>query len=185
MSNIYHIFHPLSIPKRKNPEITSGFSRLSWSVFYFLNRSTFQMDRVIDYVNPVYEDFVPVMEGAYPEDYRKHIDAGEIELTEEVLDTLLEYHALQIASGKSNDIRPVLNEIYESIFRTVLIQQKSIYRDNAKGVMGILAGSRTNLSEAFLKEYGGLLFSYGDYYHNEIPFTNHDVTLHKLKEADA
>ena len=151
----------------------------------FLNHCTFNMDRVIDYVNPIYEDFVPAVEGEFPEDYRKHIDAGEIDLTEEVLDTLLEYHSLQLAAGKTNDIRPILNEMYESIFRAVVVSQKATYKDNAKGVMGILSGARTNLSEIFLREYGELLFSYGDYYHNEIPFTTHDATLHKLKEADA
>lgn len=151
----------------------------------FLSNCTFHMDRVIDYVNPIYEDYVPAIEGEFPEDYRKRIDAGEIELTEETLDTLLEYHKLQIEAGKPNDIRPILNEMYESICRAVVISQKATYRDNAKGVMGILSGARTNLSEPFLKEYGELLFSYGDFYHNEIPFTTHDVTLHKIKEADA
>ena len=150
-----------------------------------ISNCTFSMDRVIDYINPAYENYTPLFEGDYPEDYRRHIDAGQVELTEEVLDVLLEYHDLQIAAGKSNDIRPLLNQMYESVFRAVLIEQRSTYLNNAKGVMSLLDAGRTNLSESYLLENGKILFAYGDYYHNEITYTAHDATLHKIKEADA
>lgn len=155
------------------------------SILPKLNGCTFTMDRVIDYVNPAYENYVPLFDGDYPPDYRRHIDAGEVDLTADVLEILLEYHALQLAAGKANDIRPLLNEMYESVLRTVVVDQKTTYRDNARGVMSLLSSARTNLSEPYLIENGSLLFSYGDYYKNEIPFTTHDITLHKIKDADA
>lgn len=146
---------------------------------------TFTMDRVIDYINPAYENYTPLFEGDYPEDYRRHIDAGQVELTQDVLNILLEYHSLQTTAGKPNDIRPLLNQMYESVFRAVLVDQKMTYVNNARGVMSLLEAGRTNLTESFLLENGNVLFAYGDYYHNEIVYTAHDATLHKIKEADA
>lgn len=149
-----------------------------------MDKCTFTMDRVIDYVNPKYENYVPLSEIDYPEDYYRHLDAGEVELNELAVETLLEYYRLQTAAGKSIEISNLLINMYESAIRAIVIDQKEIFRSNAKGLMSVLKEVDTNISEEFLKEHAEKLFHYGDYYLNEISYTSYDVTLPKIKDAD-
>lgn len=144
----------------------------------------FLVAQEIHYVNPIYAEVTFAPGAAYPTDYYKHVDAGEITLTKDTLATLQEHYGLCDGTDGHISYDALLSDLFSSLLGQLMTEQKTVMLSDRARYAAVFSGASTNLDAAFLAEWGDLLMKYNDYQKVEIPYTSRDATLRAFKEAD-
>ncbi len=144
----------------------------------------FLIEKEINYVNPIYADQVFEPGTAYPTDYWKHVDAGEITLDSEKLATLREHYSLCDGSDGHETYDALADKMLTSLWLQVRTEQKTVLMSDSARFAAALSGMKTNMDQAFLEQWGTLLMKYTEYRAVPIEYTTRDATLKAFKEAD-
>lgn len=151
------------------------------SLVSMMNGAYFNLDFDVKYVNPKYENFVPVEGEGNPEDYYIFIPAGRVNLDADTLKKLLDYNPNLDGSE--------YNTLYLNICKQLAVQFFSTQANNVKNaskLSNFLADTRTNMKQSDVSKYLDVIFKYNTYQRKEIdyPSRNWQNAVKIIREAD-
>ncbi len=149
-----------------------------------LSQPHFLIPQEINYVNPIYAGITEFPGGKVPADYWKHVDAGNITMTGEVLAILREHYESCDGSDGHGSYAALANSMLNSFMDQLMTEQRTVMLADPERFAAALSGMNTNMDAAFLAEWGKLLMKYESYKKVEITYTTRDATLKALKDAD-
>ena len=149
-----------------------------------MSRPHFLIPQEINYVNPIYAGVTDFPGGKVPADYWKHVDAGNITMTGDVLAILREHYGLCDGSDGHGSYAALASSMLSSFFTQLRTEQKTVMLADPERFASALSGMNTNMDAAFLEKWGELLMKYETYKKVEIPYTTRDATMKAIKEAD-
>ena len=144
----------------------------------------FMIPQEISYVNPAYAGVTEFPGGKVPADYWKHVDAGNITMTEDILAILREHYSLCDGSDGHGSYAALANSMLNSFVEQLRTEQKDLLLSDPQRFAAALSGMNTNMDGAFLEQWGELLSKFESYKKVEITYTTRDATLKAFKEAD-
>ena len=144
----------------------------------------FLIPQEINYVNPIYAGVTEFPGGTVPSDYWKHVDAGNITITEEVLAILREHYGLCDGSDGHGSYAALASSMLNSFLDQLFTEQKAAMLADPARFAAAVSGMNTNMDTAFMEQWGELLMKYGSYRKVEITYTTRDATLKAFKDAE-
>ncbi|MBQ5791791.1 MAG: hypothetical protein IIW19_03695 [Clostridia bacterium] len=144
----------------------------------------FVIPQEINYVNPAYTGITEFPGGKVPADYWKHVDAGKITMTADILAILREHYSLCDGSDGHGSYSSLASSMLRSFLDQLTKEQKTVLLSDPARYAAVLSGMNTNMDAAFMEEWGELLMKYGTYPKTEITYTTRDATIRAFKEAD-
>ena len=149
-----------------------------------MSQPHFLIPQEINYVNPVYQGVTDFPGGRVPADYWRHVDAGNITMTADILAILREHYGLCDGSDGHGSYSALADSMLDSFMTQLVTEQKTVMLSDPNRYAAALSGTNTNMDAAFLAKWGELLMKYPSYKSVEITYTTRDATLKAFKEAD-
>lgn len=149
-----------------------------------MSQPHFLIPQEINYVNPAYAGVTEFPGGKVPADYWRHVDAGNITMTGEILAILREHYGLCDGSDGHGSYDALASSMLSSLMNQLVTEQKTVMLSDTARYAAALSGTNTNMDASFLEEWGELLMKYPSYKEVEIAYTTRDATLKAFKEAD-
>ncbi len=153
----------------------------------WMHNPHFVLLRDLQHVDPKYAD-AEFPDGNLPSDYYKLIPSGNLMLTSDTIAKIREHY--EVCDGTADGHEPyqmLLANLYDSLLNQLFTEQSEAMLADPARMATLLSGAETNLTVDFLQEKIELLMKYkadDNYETIEIPYTNRDDTIYKIKMAD-